>query len=211
MASCLMMGPRTLAGALVPLVSSMPEPENVGPFVDGDYDRINGLQGDGSNKYLRVQRNLNDDAKDDCSYGFYKTNTGDVAGGQIVFGGSRFNISGTSFICRATGGSEPFGAGCQSSTRLTSGAVSLTNPGYYSVSRRVSTQFRYMIAGVQQTDFTSASQSPSAAEQRFFAGTDAGSESNARLSFYHSGGSVDEAKLRDRLATYITALTTALT
>lgn len=50
-AACCMRGARTLAGALVPLVSTMPAPTNYN-FVAGDYDRKTGLVGDGSTKYL---------------------------------------------------------------------------------------------------------------------------------------------------------------
>jgi hypothetical protein len=48
-ASCVMMGARTLAGALVPLRG--PAPTNFN-FVAGDYSRGSGLLGDGVNKYL---------------------------------------------------------------------------------------------------------------------------------------------------------------
>lgn len=44
-------GARTLAGALLPLHSSMPMPTNVN-FVPGDYNRKTGLQGDGASKEI---------------------------------------------------------------------------------------------------------------------------------------------------------------
>jgi len=48
-ATCLLAGPRTLAGALVPLRG--PAPTNIN-FVSGDYHPVNGLKGNGSSKYL---------------------------------------------------------------------------------------------------------------------------------------------------------------
>jgi hypothetical protein len=49
-ASCILMGARTLSGALTPLVGSAPT--NNGPFVSGDYNRKTGLIGNASTKHL---------------------------------------------------------------------------------------------------------------------------------------------------------------
>ena len=49
-ASCILMGARTLSGALTPLVG--PAPTNNGPFVSADYNRKTGLVGNGTTKYL---------------------------------------------------------------------------------------------------------------------------------------------------------------
>jgi hypothetical protein len=54
-ASCVLMGARTLSGALTPLVGSAPTNNN---FVSGDYSRKTGLIGNGSTKYLNTNRNL---------------------------------------------------------------------------------------------------------------------------------------------------------
>lgn len=58
-ASCILMGARTLSGALVPLVGSSPTNVN---FVSGDYSRYEGLLGNGVNKYLNSNRNVNADS-----------------------------------------------------------------------------------------------------------------------------------------------------
>jgi hypothetical protein len=55
-ASCIMAGARTLSGALVPLVGPSPSSFN---FASGDYNRITGLAGDGSTKYLLTNSNPN--------------------------------------------------------------------------------------------------------------------------------------------------------
>ena len=55
-ASCIMAGARTLSGALVPLVGIAPSGFN---FASGDYNRITGLVGDGSTKYLNSNAPLN--------------------------------------------------------------------------------------------------------------------------------------------------------
>jgi len=49
-ASCVLMGARTLSGALTPLVGSAPT--NNGPFVSGDYNRKTGLVGNATTKHL---------------------------------------------------------------------------------------------------------------------------------------------------------------
>jgi len=50
-AACLLAGPDSLSGALVPLRADMPTPTNFN-FVAGDYSRATGLKGDGVSKYL---------------------------------------------------------------------------------------------------------------------------------------------------------------
>lgn len=57
-ASCILMGARTLGGALTPLVGVAPTSAN---FVSGDYSRKEGLKGNGINKYLEANRNVNAD------------------------------------------------------------------------------------------------------------------------------------------------------
>ena len=58
-ASCILMGARTLSGALTPLVGSAPT--NNGPFVSADYNRKTGLLGNGTSKYLALNRLENGD------------------------------------------------------------------------------------------------------------------------------------------------------
>ena len=57
-ASCILAGARTLTGALIPLVGTVPTNFN---FVSGDYNRETGLVGDGSTKYLDSNRANNAD------------------------------------------------------------------------------------------------------------------------------------------------------
>ncbi len=57
MANCgLLAGPRTLAGALIPLKGGPPTNVN---FVSGDYNPITGLKGNGVNKYLEFPDTFN--------------------------------------------------------------------------------------------------------------------------------------------------------
>ena len=56
--ACLLAGPATLSGALVPLVGTAPTNVN---FVSGDYNQLTGIIGDGSTKYFNSNRNNNAD------------------------------------------------------------------------------------------------------------------------------------------------------
>ena len=83
-AACIMAGARTLAGALVPLVSTMPAPTN-NNFVAGDYDRETGLVGDGSTKYLNSNRANSADPTDSKHLSVYIT-SGSSGFGQTYIG-----------------------------------------------------------------------------------------------------------------------------
>lgn len=69
-ASCILMGARTLSGALVPLVGTAPTNNN---FVSGDYNRKTGLVGNGSTKSLDSNYPENTDALNDHHFSAYVT------------------------------------------------------------------------------------------------------------------------------------------
>ena len=82
-ASCVLAGARTLAGALVPLVGTAPTNVANG-FVEGDYDRQNGLTGDGATTYLDSGRANDADDQDDKHIAFYAAD--DAASGVGYMG-----------------------------------------------------------------------------------------------------------------------------
>jgi hypothetical protein len=69
-ASCILAGARTLAGALVPLVGAAPTNFN---FVSGDYNRKTGLVGNGSSKYLDSNRSNNADIRSNKHIAVFRT------------------------------------------------------------------------------------------------------------------------------------------
>lgn len=86
-ACCLLLGARTVAGALTPLVPSMPTPTN-NNFVSGDYSRTTGLKGDASTKYIDTGLAANSDGQNDFHLSVYETelhNTGGSTGGIIGY------------------------------------------------------------------------------------------------------------------------------
>jgi hypothetical protein len=75
-ASCILAGARTLTGALVPLVGAAPTNVN---FVSGDYNRKTGIVGDGSTKYLNLNRTPNDDPLNSVHISTYVNSVSSIA------------------------------------------------------------------------------------------------------------------------------------
>jgi len=86
-AACVMAGWDGLAGALTPLVGA--SPTNNG-FLAADFDRGNGLKGNGSSKYLDSNRANNADPQDSKHLAVYATTTSSAF---KVYAGSSFDTS----------------------------------------------------------------------------------------------------------------------
>lgn len=80
-ASCILMGARTLSGALEPLVGSAPTNNN---FVAADYNRKTGLKNDTGGKWLNANRNSQDDPLGDHSLGVWATELTTVFDGRLI-------------------------------------------------------------------------------------------------------------------------------
>lgn len=96
-------GPRTLAGYLIGLKSATQTVTNVN-FVGGDYDRKLGLLGNGTSKYLNLNRNVNADPQDSQHLAVlmstYSPNglvTGIMGAGAGVIGASTILTNSTGF------------------------------------------------------------------------------------------------------------------
>jgi hypothetical protein len=72
LASCIMMGARTIEGALVPLRGGAPTAYNQ---VSGDYDRETGIIGNSSNKYIDTEFNDASTYRLDYHAGVFQNNT----------------------------------------------------------------------------------------------------------------------------------------
>ena len=75
-ASCILAGARTLNGALVPLAGTAPTNYN---FVAGDYDRKTGLVGNKVTKYLKANRNANQDTLNNNHVSVFISNSASAA------------------------------------------------------------------------------------------------------------------------------------
>ena len=197
-ASCILMGARTLSGALTPLVGSAPTNNN---FVSGDYNRKTGLVGNGSTKYLNTNRNNNADPQN-SQHGVVYASSAPGAAAQLILGtgGADGRLSVVS-----TGGN--FTSRSRSSLSAVIGVN--TSTGFIGVSRGGSASYVHRIAGTSAT-VTQVSQTPLSENIGVFATTAAATPSDARLAFYSIGESLDLALLDARVSTLYTAIGAAI-
>jgi hypothetical protein len=197
-ACCVMMGARTLSGALTPLVGVAPTNSN---FVSGDYSRRTGLLGNGSTKTLNSNRAQNADPQDDLHMAVYVTaaptnfaafptyfgvgngSTGDVHMGVLA--------NGTDLFVRMRNATSDTFSGVATSVGLL--GVARSGANWYAAG-----------AGVTSRTFARASQTPRSESSRVLSGLNVSTGianvfSNARLSYYSIGRYVDLAALRTRL------------
>jgi len=193
-ASCILAGARTLAGALVPLVGTAPTNYN---FVAGDYYRETGLKGDGSTKYLDSNRNNNADPQNSKHISVYASDWGSISGGFI---GSDST---------GTGHSHLYGTGVKyfrlHTATFYSYAPATTAP-FMGASRYSSAEYDVRINNLNLVA-PRTSEPPSATAIKVFRTVN---YSNARLSFYSVGESLDLAALDTRVSNLITAIGAAI-
>lgn len=195
-ACCILAGARTLAGALVPLVGAAPTNVN---FVSGDYDRKNGLIGNGSTKYLDSGRNNNADPQDSKHLSVWRTTAATIDAGLI---GSNGTSTGDSHIY--TG----FSSFIFRNNAATSSAESLNSTAniFLGTSRASGLEFTRRIATSTVTASV-ASQTPRSANIRVF---ETGGRTNARLAFYSIGEALNLSLLGSRVSTLISAIGAAI-
>lgn len=199
-ASCILMGARTLSGALTPLVGAAPTNNN---FVSGDYNRKTGLVGNGSTKYLNTNRNNNADPQDSKHLAAYKTADVLSATGGLV--GSNVVASGASWLFdSASSNADTVRLNAASSV----GSQQFPATGFVGASRSSSSAITTRYAGTTATPaLTSAA--PLDGNTMVFVG--AGNQyTSARLSFYSIGESLDLALLDSRVSTLYNAIGAAI-
>ncbi len=197
-ASCIMAGARTLNGCLVPLVGTAPT--NVG-FVSGDYVRRTGLAGNGSSKYLNSNRNSDADPQDSHHMVVHVTAAHSPAAFHALLGES-INTTGASHLSQS-------GFRSRSGTSET---IASTNAGFIGVSRSAASTTAFRHGGAFGTS-TIASQAPTSQSMFVFARNVSGaanSYTNARLSFYSIGESLNLALLDARVTTLMNAISTSI-
>jgi hypothetical protein len=209
-ASCIMAGARTLAGALVPLKGTAPTNFN---FVSADYDRKTGLKGDRTTKHLNSNTNSNSVPQNSIHFSVYTTESATINTDTTLIA-SQFIASGSDFndIFSASNNGLVF--------RNRRGSLGIVVPspagnvvGFLGSTRNLSTAFdaRY---DSQDATISTSSLSPLDANFYVFArntSTGAASlRSDARLSFYSIGESLDLAALDARVSALMTAIDGAL-
>lgn len=200
-AACLFAGPRTLDGALVPLVESMPAPTNLN-FVSGDLTRAGGLKGNGTDKRLLSGRNAEDDPQNNAHL-YVRMTDGGGSGVMAAAGGA----GGSTVDCTQMVRSDQ-----TVFARVSDGGGSVVTAaigsGGWGGSRTGSTDLNWLYR-----DQTGSTSEPSGAVENgqilIFRRT-LGNFFDGRLSFYSMGESVDLSHLNSRLEVYETELASAL-
>ena len=195
-ASCILAGARTLTGALVPLVGTAPTNFN---FVSGDYNRKTGLVGDGSTKYLNLNRTSTDDPQNNSHASVYISTAG--SGNRAVISA----LSGTDL-------SEiGFFAGCFIASRSSSNQLSGVDgtTGFVSFSRSSSNSFAALNNSTAYTHSITAVAAQSSAWNLYRRANET-LYSSQRLAFYSIGTSLSQTLLRDRVTDLINAFAAAI-
>jgi hypothetical protein len=201
-ASCILMGARTLSGALTPLVGSAPT--NNGPFVSGDYGRKTGLVGNGSTKYLNSNRAVNADPQNNQHAAVYVQTLPGAIDNAFLAGGTG---SGRTNLARGSTGSLFTASQAQIGT-----TTAMASAGFVGVSRSVSGSYERRVGGATDT-VARDSQTPfSGSFMVLGRNTASGVDqfSDARLAFYSIGESLNLALLDTRVTNLYNAIGAAI-
>lgn len=201
--SCILMGARTLSGALTPLVGSAPTNVN-NNFVDaggsGDYGRKTGLQGNGTNKSLNTNYSRGGGALlDNIHFSVFATNYG--------AGQSRFlmgNVSDRFF----NNGATDYTVRCRSNTN--NSGLGTVADGFLGCSRDNSANYIFRAAGTNATVTQASSSGAAGIGANFLIFDAAGSLFSGRIRFYSVGASLDLALLDSRVSALSTAIGAAI-
>jgi hypothetical protein len=201
--SCLLCGPRTLAGALVPLKGDAPTAYS---FSSGDYLRSAGLKGDGATTSLDTNygpENLNDA---DVHLSVYMTQKYDSGTANRFISQDNNNLT-----ILDSSGATGFRTRVVSSTIYTLGTSSAV-PSLVAVSRSSAESFAWFAYGENGTQSDSGGAVNEAAGNPFvFKGSVGSTNFSAnRFAFYSIGSSLDLAKLNAHISSYVTAIGAAL-
>jgi hypothetical protein len=194
-ASCILAGARTLSGALVPLVSTMPAPTNVGGnFVAGDYNRKTGLKGDGSTKYLDSNRADNADPQNSIHLSIHKSSISTGAANYYIGSGLATHIR----------------TGYHRNRNNAVDTVYIDTTGFCGMSRSNSSNYTFR-SGAATSTITATSNAPATQTHHIFKRADSvGQFIDARVAFYSIGESLDLTLLDARVSTLMSDLAAAI-
>jgi hypothetical protein len=204
-ASCILMGARTLAGALTPLKGGAPANVN-NNFVSGDYSRTTGLVGNGSTKAINTNRTITADPQNNHHLSVFTT-VADSQAATLYYMGAVSSIFGGHFI-GVNGGQHFYRSSISSGTQ----GPAQSSVGFFGVSRSSSAAFNFRGASTTGS-VTASSTSLTAENTHIFARSRAGTLenfSNARIAFYSIGEFLDLALLDTRVSALGTAIGAAI-
>jgi hypothetical protein len=205
-ASCIMAGARTVAGAIIPLKGNAPTNNN---FVSGDYSRKLGLLGDGTSKYLATGYNNNDttnfpqnDSHISCYVSASQTNASGIFVGTGSGIGARLTVR--------------HGTATQVSTQnrnTNSSTLAIAPIGFQGNTRNNSANYsrRFTTAsGIADAVVTVSSSAGGNELMGVFATGVGATFTSARMSFYSIGKSLTLSSLDSRITTLMTTLNALL-
>jgi hypothetical protein len=203
--SCLLCGPRTLAGALVPLRGDAPTA--YGGWASGDYDRATGLTGDPTaSLYLDSSRANDADQQDDKHASVYVSNAGTVY--KIYLGALSSSPSQTITQLSRLNATSANGV----INGATAQTLSVLPDGFFGMTRSSASSQNARIDGVT-TEALIASNGNNSLNLFVFARNTNGTATefiDATIAFYSIGSSVDLAKLDSHISSYVTAIGAAI-
>jgi hypothetical protein len=205
-ASCIMAGARTVAGAIVPLRGNAPTNSN---FVSGDYNRKTGILGDASTKSISTNYNNTDLPQDDAHISCYVTQAPTTSATLArMFIGQTTGSGGRLWMLNNTSGN----LNIKNRTTLLAG-VTITGEGvttgFKGHSRSSSTNTVIRSSQANTINSTASTTLTSGAIAVFNNGSSA-QYSDARMSFYSLGTNIDLALLDTRITTLMTTLNSLL-
>lgn len=207
---CILMGARTLAGALTPLVGVTPI--NNGPFVSGDYDREIGLIGDGVGKYLDTSRNVNADPQNSQHMAVYASAIQNVVD-KAFMGAGAAGTGSTQFAAAGDSGPALRRCGFRSRTTSQSLMTNYANAGFIGQSRSSSANYTVYNNGTSSLQAV-ISQTPHNGNILVFARNNAsnvaGLFASHRLAFYSVGESINLSLLDNHVTNLYNAIGAAL-
>jgi hypothetical protein len=202
-AACLLAGPRTLAGCLVPLKGPSPTNSN---FVSADYNRELGLQGDGVSKRLSSNYNNNTPGQNSFSMSVWKTSA--LLNDSAIIGAGGV-VGGASFLGAIGPGGNGYWVNRYVAPVTTLVANVAGDTGFAGMNRSLSTEFVYRRNGTNTT-VAKTSATPLNATIDVFGTSSIAGGANVRLAWYHAGESLTLSLLDARLTTYMAAIAAAI-
>jgi hypothetical protein len=199
--SCLLCGPRTLAGALVPLRGDAPTPNG---FVSGDYSRTDGLRDPDGTSLLDTNRSVTDDPQDDVHLAAYLTALQSGGGGIVAAFDAGPPVVGTQIAMTAGGN---FFTRCRTTNDDQTDALAT---GFAGMSRSASSEYAKRNDGSTAT-LSETSVAQTALNYAVFSNATSGQPTtDATIAFYSIGLSLDLAKLDSHISSYVTAIGAAI-
>lgn len=207
-AGCILMGARTLSGALTPLVGSAPT--NNGPFVSADYNRKTGLIGNGTSKYLNSNRASNAEPQDNVHISVYVSSAASNTS-RTMIGDTAAALNGQTIINGVNDGTLYTQARTISGFGATNISGQGNTTGFKGVRRALSSEIVRRSGGVTETVLNTSS-APTSETYAVFARTPSSPAlySADRLAFYSIGESLTLSLLDSRVTTLYNAIGAAI-